>query len=94
MTTSHTAGVDARVPAKLTIPAIQGMKERGERIAMLTAYDAAGARLARSVRTWAMKPMSSAPSTMPTTICFTAPSYAVPANAVPARTVRTSPSSS
>ena len=46
MTTSHTAGVDARVPAKLTIHAIQGMKERGERIAMLTAYDAAGARLA------------------------------------------------
>jgi 3-methyl-2-oxobutanoate hydroxymethyltransferase len=48
MTTSHTAGVDARVPAKLTIPAIQGMKERGERIAMLTAYDAAGARLAEA----------------------------------------------
>ncbi|MEO8510906.1 MAG: 3-methyl-2-oxobutanoate hydroxymethyltransferase [Chloroflexota bacterium] len=48
MTTSHTAGVDARVPAKLTIPAIQGMKERGERIAMVTAYDAAGARLAEA----------------------------------------------
>lgn len=48
MTTSHTAGVDARVPAKHTIPAIQGMKERGERIAMLTAYDAAGARLAEA----------------------------------------------
>lgn len=48
MTTSHTAGADARVPAKLTVPAIQSMKERGERIAMLTAYDAAGARLAEA----------------------------------------------
>lgn len=48
MTTSHTAGAEARVPAKLTIPGIQAMKERGERIAMLTAYDAAGARLAEA----------------------------------------------
>ena len=48
MTTSHTSAGEAQVPAKLAIPELLEMKERGTRIAMVTAYDAAGARLAEA----------------------------------------------
>src|SRR5438105_13929450 len=33
-------------PGKLTLPELAGMKARGEKIVMVTAYDAPGARLA------------------------------------------------
>jgi 3-methyl-2-oxobutanoate hydroxymethyltransferase len=46
MTTSHTNVGDAQVPAKLPITELAEMKRQGTRIAMVTAYDAAGARLA------------------------------------------------
>ncbi len=48
MTTSHTAASQARVAAKLPIPELLEMKRRGDRIVMVTAYDAPGARLAEA----------------------------------------------
>jgi 3-methyl-2-oxobutanoate hydroxymethyltransferase len=48
MTTSHTNVGDAQVPAKLAITELAEMKRQGTRIAMVTAYDAAGARLAEA----------------------------------------------
>jgi 3-methyl-2-oxobutanoate hydroxymethyltransferase len=48
MTTSHTNVGDAQVPAKLAISELAEMKRQGARIAMVTAYDAAGARLAEA----------------------------------------------
>jgi 3-methyl-2-oxobutanoate hydroxymethyltransferase len=48
MTTSHTNVGDAQVPAKLAISELTEMKRQGARIAMVTAYDAAGARLAEA----------------------------------------------
>jgi 3-methyl-2-oxobutanoate hydroxymethyltransferase len=48
MTTSHTNVGDAQVPAKLAIGELAEMKRQGARIAMVTAYDAAGARLAEA----------------------------------------------
>jgi len=48
MTTSHTNVGDAKVPAKLAITELSEMKRQGARIAMVTAYDAAGARLAEA----------------------------------------------
>jgi 3-methyl-2-oxobutanoate hydroxymethyltransferase len=48
MTTSHTNVGDAQVPAKLAIGELTEMKRQGARIAMVTAYDAAGARLAEA----------------------------------------------
>jgi 3-methyl-2-oxobutanoate hydroxymethyltransferase len=48
MTTSHTNVGDALVPAKLAITELADMKRQGTRIAMVTAYDAAGARLAEA----------------------------------------------
>lgn len=48
MSTSHTNVGDAQVPAKLAIPELVEMKRQGTRIAMVTAYDAAGARLAEA----------------------------------------------
>ena len=48
MTTSHTSAGEAQVPAKLAIPELLEMKQRGTKIAMVTAYDAAGARLAEA----------------------------------------------
>src|SRR6266508_5024173 len=48
MTTSHTSAGEAQVPAKLAIPELLEMKGRATRIAMVTAYDAAGARLAEA----------------------------------------------
>ena len=48
MTTSHTNVGDAQVPAKLAITELADMKRQGTRIAMVTAYDAAGARLAEA----------------------------------------------
>jgi 3-methyl-2-oxobutanoate hydroxymethyltransferase len=48
MTTSHTSTGEAQVPAKLAIPELLEMKQRGTKIAMVTAYDAAGARLAEA----------------------------------------------
>jgi 3-methyl-2-oxobutanoate hydroxymethyltransferase len=48
MTTSHTSAGEAQVPAKLPLPELAEMKRTGTRIAMVTAYDAAGARLAEA----------------------------------------------
>jgi 3-methyl-2-oxobutanoate hydroxymethyltransferase len=48
MTTSHTSAGEAQVPAKLPLPELAEMKRTGARIAMVTAYDAAGARLAEA----------------------------------------------
>jgi 3-methyl-2-oxobutanoate hydroxymethyltransferase len=48
MTTSHTSAAEAQVPAKLAIPELLEMKRSGTKIAMVTAYDAAGARLAEA----------------------------------------------
>jgi 3-methyl-2-oxobutanoate hydroxymethyltransferase len=48
MTTSHTSAGEAQVPAKLAIPELLEMKRSGTKIAMVTAYDAAGARLAEA----------------------------------------------
>jgi len=48
VTTSHTNVGDAQVPAKLALPELLEMKRQGTRIAMVTAYDAAGARLAEA----------------------------------------------
>jgi 3-methyl-2-oxobutanoate hydroxymethyltransferase len=48
MTTSHTSAGEAQVPAKLAIPELLEMKRQGTKIAMVTAYDAAGARLAEA----------------------------------------------
>ena len=46
MTTSHTNVGETQVPGKLAITELAEMKRQGTRIAMVTAYDAAGARLA------------------------------------------------
>jgi 3-methyl-2-oxobutanoate hydroxymethyltransferase len=48
VTTSHTNVGDAQVPAKLAIPELAQMKRNGTKIAMVTAYDAAGGRLAEA----------------------------------------------
>jgi 3-methyl-2-oxobutanoate hydroxymethyltransferase len=48
MTTSHTNDGESQVPAKLAITQLAEMKRQGEKIAMVTAYDAAGARLAEA----------------------------------------------
>ena len=48
MTTSHTNVGDAQVHAKLAIPELAQMKRDGAPIAMVTAYDAAGGRLAEA----------------------------------------------
>jgi len=48
MTTSHTNVGEAQVPAKLAITELSEMKRQGAKIAMVTAYDAAGARLAEA----------------------------------------------
>jgi 3-methyl-2-oxobutanoate hydroxymethyltransferase len=48
VSTSHTNVGDAQVPAKLAIPELLDMKRQGTRIAMVTAYDSAGARLAEA----------------------------------------------
>jgi 3-methyl-2-oxobutanoate hydroxymethyltransferase len=48
MTTSHTNVGEAHVPAKLTITELAEMKRQGTKIAMVTAYDAAGGRLAEA----------------------------------------------
>ena len=48
MSTSHTNVGDVQVPAKLAIPELLDMKRQATRIAMVTAYDSAGARLAEA----------------------------------------------
>jgi 3-methyl-2-oxobutanoate hydroxymethyltransferase len=48
MTTSHTNVGESQVPAKLAITELSEMKRQGAKIAMVTAYDAAGARLAEA----------------------------------------------
>jgi 3-methyl-2-oxobutanoate hydroxymethyltransferase len=48
MTTSHTIVGDTQVPGKLAITELAEMKRQGTKIAMVTAYDAAGARLAEA----------------------------------------------
>jgi 3-methyl-2-oxobutanoate hydroxymethyltransferase len=48
MTTSHTNVGESQVPAKLAITELAEMKRQGTKIAMVTAYDAAGARLAEA----------------------------------------------
>jgi 3-methyl-2-oxobutanoate hydroxymethyltransferase len=48
MTTSHTNVGEAQVPGKLAITELSEMKRQGTKIAMVTAYDAAGARLAEA----------------------------------------------
>jgi 3-methyl-2-oxobutanoate hydroxymethyltransferase len=48
MSTSHTNVGESQVPAKLAITELLEMKRQGTRIAMVTAYDAAGARLAEA----------------------------------------------
>ncbi|MGZ6372240.1 MAG: 3-methyl-2-oxobutanoate hydroxymethyltransferase [Candidatus Limnocylindria bacterium] len=48
MTTSHTNVGEAHVPAKLAITELAEMKRQGTKIAMVTAYDAAGGRLAEA----------------------------------------------
>jgi len=48
MTTSHTNVGESQVPGKLAITELSEMKRQGEKIAMVTAYDAAGARLAEA----------------------------------------------
>ncbi|MEP7041190.1 MAG: 3-methyl-2-oxobutanoate hydroxymethyltransferase [Chloroflexota bacterium] len=48
MTTSHTNVGEAQVPAKMAITELAVMKRQGTKIAMVTAYDAAGGRLAEA----------------------------------------------
>ena len=48
MTTSHTNVGDSQVPAKMAITELAAMKQQGTKIAMVTAYDAAGGRLAEA----------------------------------------------
>jgi 3-methyl-2-oxobutanoate hydroxymethyltransferase len=48
MTTSHTNVGETQVPGKLAITELGEMKRQGTRIAMVTAYDSAGARLAEA----------------------------------------------
>jgi len=48
VTTSHTNVGDAQVPAKMAIPELAQMKRNGVPIVMVTAYDAAGGRLAEA----------------------------------------------
>ena len=48
MSTSHTNVGDTQVPAKLTLTELADLKRRGTKIAMVTAYDAAGGRLAEA----------------------------------------------
>ena len=48
MTTSHTNVGDSQVPAKMAITELTAMKRQGTKIAMVTAYDAAGGRLAEA----------------------------------------------
>lgn len=48
MTTSHTNVGEAQVPAKLAITELAEMKRQGAKVAMVTAYDAAGGRLAEA----------------------------------------------
>jgi 3-methyl-2-oxobutanoate hydroxymethyltransferase len=48
MTTSHTNVGETQVPGKLAITELAEMKRQGTRIAMVTAYDSAGARLAEA----------------------------------------------
>ena len=48
MTTSHTNVGESQVPGKLAITELSEMKRQGTKIAMVTAYDAAGARLAEA----------------------------------------------
>ena len=48
MTTSHTNVGDAQVPAKMALTELAAMKRQGTKIAMVTAYDAAGGRLAEA----------------------------------------------
>lgn len=48
MTTSHTNVGETQVPGKLAITELAEMKRQGTRIAMVTAYDAPGARLAEA----------------------------------------------
>jgi 3-methyl-2-oxobutanoate hydroxymethyltransferase len=48
MTASHTSAGTGQVPAKLSLPELAEMKRQRTRIAMVTAYDAAGGRLAEA----------------------------------------------
>jgi 3-methyl-2-oxobutanoate hydroxymethyltransferase len=48
MTTSHTNVGETQVPGKLAITELAEMKRQGTKIAMVTAYDAPGARLAEA----------------------------------------------
>ena len=48
MTTSHTNVGDSQVPAKMALTELATMKRQGTKIAMVTAYDAAGGRLAEA----------------------------------------------
>lgn len=48
MTTSHTNVGDSQVPAKMAITELAAMKRQGTKIAMVTAYDAAGGRLSEA----------------------------------------------
>ena len=48
MTTSHTNVGETQVPGKLAITELAEMKRQGTKIAMVTAYDSAGARLAEA----------------------------------------------
>jgi len=48
MTTSHTNVGDTQVPAKIALTELAAMKRQGTKIAMVTAYDAAGGRLAEA----------------------------------------------
>ena len=48
MTTSHTNVGESQVPAKMAITELGAMKRQGTKIAMVTAYDAAGGRLAEA----------------------------------------------
>ena len=48
MTTSHTNVGESQVPAKLAITELTAMKRQGTKVAMVTAYDAAGGRLAEA----------------------------------------------
>jgi 3-methyl-2-oxobutanoate hydroxymethyltransferase len=48
MTTSHTNVGDTQVPAKMALTELATMKRQGIPIAMVTAYDAAGGRLAEA----------------------------------------------
>ena len=48
MTTSHTNVGESQVPAKMALTELAAMKRQGTKIAMVTAYDAAGGRLAEA----------------------------------------------